>query len=145
MVPRLGIWVNRVNIFWDAFKGKFYGKWMRMDVGAGAPTLKYIISFMMSMVLWSLLRLADWRWDAHVVKMEDSDPTKNVLCTTPRGNGDKRRDRQSWGGCDDVQDDARLVAEIGELLRSEERSGGKSFWRPRRTKGYCNNGKRKSI
>jgi hypothetical protein len=30
-----------------------------------------------------------FRWSGHVMRMEESDPAKKVLCTKPRGNGER--------------------------------------------------------
>jgi hypothetical protein len=118
--------------------------YLGMDVGVGAQTLKYI-SFMMNMILCSLLRLEDWRWAGHVIKMEESDPAKKVLCTKPGGNGDRRKGRPKLRWCYELQDYAQNGVEIGELISSEERSGGKSLRRSLRTQGYCKEGRRNNI
>jgi hypothetical protein len=68
-----------------------------------------------------------------------------ILCTKPAENGDRRRGRTKLRCCDELEDDAQVGAETGELTGSEERNGGKSLRRSRRTRGYCNNGRRKII
>jgi len=79
------------------------------------------------------------------MKTEESDTAKKVLCTKPRGNGDRRNGRPKLRWCDDLNDDVQDGAEIGELISSENRSGGKSLRRSRRTQGCCGNGRRNII
>jgi hypothetical protein len=54
MALRLELWVNAARIFLGPLKGKFYGKYLawylKVDVGGGAKTRKYV-SCMMNMML----------------------------------------------------------------------------------------------
>jgi hypothetical protein len=50
MTPRLGLWVNKVSIILGPLRGKFYGKYLarylKIDVGGGAKTLKSVSCLM---------------------------------------------------------------------------------------------------
>jgi hypothetical protein len=62
MAPRLGLWVNKARIFLGPLRGKLYGKYLawylKMIVGGGAKTLKYVRS-MTIMMMRNLLSLVD--------------------------------------------------------------------------------------
>ena len=66
-----------------------------MDDGGGAKTLNYV-RFMVSM-MWDLLGLADI-WAGHVMRMEESDSAKEVLCTRLEGNEGRRTGRPKSSG-----------------------------------------------
>jgi hypothetical protein len=46
----------------------------------------------------------------HVMKMEESDPARKVLCTKPGGIGDRKRGRPKLRWCDELEED---VARVG--------------------------------
>ena len=139
MAPRLGLCVNMVRIFLEPLRGKFYGKYlarcMKMDVGQSAKTLKYT-SYVLNMTLRNLLNLVDldaldmwWGWK------------KATLCSKLGGSAEIRD--QSWASATSQRRTSQgLGAEIGELMYSQERSGGNSLRRSSATEGCYTNGKK---
>ena len=89
------------RILFGTLTGKFYDKYLawylKMDVGGGAKTLKYMFYYEYDVKC----RLT---WAGHVLRMEGSDPAKKIFCS-------------NTGGC-------YMGAEIGELMCSQDRSGG---------------------
>ena len=53
MAPRIVLWLNKSRIFLDPLRGKLCGKYLarylKMDVGGSAKTLKYV-RFMMNIM-----------------------------------------------------------------------------------------------
>ena len=45
----------------------------------------------------------------HVMRMEESDPAKKVLCATPGGSGDRGRGRPQLRRCDELEEDVVRV------------------------------------
>ena len=45
-----------------------------------------------------------------MIRMEESDPAKKVLCTKPAGSGDRRRGRPKLRRCDELEEE---VARVG--------------------------------
>jgi hypothetical protein len=76
-------------------RGKFYrkylAKYLKLDVGWSVKNSKmhklhdeYNVKF---------ITLGTLRWAGHVIRMEESDPAKKVLCTQPGGHGERMRHR----------------------------------------------------
>jgi hypothetical protein len=42
---------------------------------------------------WKCIKLGRLRWVGHVMRMEESDPAKKVLCTKLGESGERRRGR----------------------------------------------------
>ena len=51
------------------------------------------------------IKLGRLRWVGHVMRMEESNPIKKVICTKTGGNGDGRRDSSKLMWCDMFKDD----------------------------------------
>jgi hypothetical protein len=55
-------------------------------------------------------KLGRLRWAGHVMRMEESDLVRKVLCTKPGGIGDRKRGRSKLRWCDELEED---VARVG--------------------------------
>jgi hypothetical protein len=60
-----------------------------MDVGGSTKTYKLYYEY----DVVKFINLGRLIWAGHVMRMEESDPAKNVFGTKPEGNGDRRRGR----------------------------------------------------
>ena len=70
------------------------------------------------------IELGTLTWAGHVMRIEESDPAKKVLCNKPNGSGARRRGRQELRRCNELEEDAvGFGAEIGELMHSPDGRG----------------------
>jgi hypothetical protein len=56
------------------------------------------------------IKLCRLTWARHVMRMEESDPAKKVLCTKPGGYGDRRRGRPKLRWCDELEE---FITQVG--------------------------------
>jgi hypothetical protein len=55
------------------------------------------------------IKLDRIRWAGHMMRMEQSDPTRKVLCTKPGVTGDRKRGRPKFRWCDELQEGVAWV------------------------------------
>ena len=76
------------RILFGTLTGKCYDKYLawylKMDVGGGAKTLKYVFYYEYDVKC----RLT---WAGHVLRMEECDPAKKVCCSKAGGKADRGR------------------------------------------------------
>jgi hypothetical protein len=124
----LGKGLKDARIFLDTLTGKFYRKYLawylKIEVWDGANNLKYI-SFMINMMLWNVLSLVELHgldmsggWKKVILQRKSFVSNQEEM---EIGKAD-----HSWG---DVMSYRRmshgLGAEIGELMRGKDKSGGR--------------------
>jgi hypothetical protein len=56
-----------------------------------------------------LIKLGTLRWAGDVMRMKESDPARNVICTKPGGIGGRKRGRPQWRWCDELEEDVVRV------------------------------------
>jgi uncharacterized NAD-dependent epimerase/dehydratase family protein len=61
------------------------------------------------------------RWAGYVMRMQDSDPAKKVLCTKPGRSRDRRRDRPKLRKCDESEKDVARVGCRNSRINAQSR------------------------
>jgi hypothetical protein len=64
------------------------------------------------------------RWAGHVMRMEESDRARKVLCTKPGGIGDRKRGRPTLRWCDDLD-----VVRVGCRNWRLSAQSGEEWWK----------------
>jgi hypothetical protein len=67
------------------------------------------------------MKLGRLTWAGHVVRMDESDPVRKVLCTEPGGIGDRKRGRPNLWLCDGLEEDVGRVVCRNWRLNAQSR------------------------
>ena len=86
--------------------GVYLARCLTMDVEEDAKAVE-CISFMMNIICNSVSLVN--RRTGHVMRLEESDPTKNVFCIKPKGNWDRRRGRPKLRWCNELEEDIKWI------------------------------------
>jgi hypothetical protein len=54
-------------------------------------------------------KLGRYRWAGHVMRIEESEPAKKVLCTEPGENGYRKRSKRKLRWSDELEEDVTGV------------------------------------
>jgi hypothetical protein len=78
-------------------RGKFYGiylaRYLKVDFGGGAKNSE-IFKLYNEYDVVTFIELGTLTWAGHVMRIEECDPAKKVVCTKPGGSKYRRKGRQ---------------------------------------------------
>jgi hypothetical protein len=111
MALRLGLRENMVRIFLDPLKvlEKIFNSVLENGFWRRCKNSEiYKLYYEYDNV--KFIKLGRLRWAEYVMRTEESDSEKEVLCTKPQGSGERQRGRPKLSWCDKLDEE---IAQVG--------------------------------